>query len=328
MRVFIANFGLENYLWEECRRRSTIAVIEFEDLWPLRDAGDRDAYISRAIATKITSAGISPTRPVASRWFNLHDIVEATHDDLWIHREKNELWWTISRAERPEVVIQQAHKPAVEGDRVYVIHKPAEPWSNLTRRGNRLEWPALHPRAQDFLFTEGTLQQLASDNAAYAVALINGDDQESWHQQPAWRTKAEVARRGGGTVFNAKQRAISRMVQTVRETVAGANGQQVLRNVKSKELRFQNAQVFENYLTRLFDSQEGLCALTGIPLQLDGEHDDAELLCSVDRIDSVGHYELGNLQIVCRFVNRWKNDDYDANFRRLLSLARSHETTS
>jgi hypothetical protein len=59
-----------------------------------------------------------------------------------------------------------------------------------------------------------------------------------------------------------------------------------------------------------------------IQLQHDGDDDDVELLCSLDRIDSDGHYEAGNLQIVCRFVNRWKNDGDDAAFRRLIALVR------
>lgn len=47
------------------------------------------------------------------------------------------------------------------------------------------------------------------------------------------------------------------------------------------------------------------------------------LLCSLDRIDSSGHYSIGNLQVVCRFLNRWKNDGNDTEFRRLLALLRS-----
>jgi hypothetical protein len=58
-------------------------------------------------------------------------------------------------------------------------------------------------------------------------------------------------------------------------------------------------------------------------LEFYGEHDDIQLLCSLDRIDSAGHYEAGNLQVVCRFVNRWKGDEDDAEFRRLMGLVRS-----
>jgi len=63
--------------------------------------------------------------------------------------------------------------------------------------------------------------------------------------------------------------------------------------------------------------------LTHLPLALDGEREDSDLLCSLDRIDSDGHYETGNLQIVCRFVNRWKGSDNDEAFRRLLNLVRT-----
>ena len=46
---------------------------------------------------------------------------------------------------------------------------------------------------------------------------------------------------------------------------------------------------------------------------------------SVDRIDSNGHYEHGNLQIVCQFVNFWKADSNNEEFKRLLMLVRSAE---
>lgn len=49
--------------------------------------------------------------------------------------------------------------------------------------------------------------------------------------------------------------------------------------------------------------------------------EDPEMLCSLDRIDSNGHYERGNLQIVCRFVNRW-SDSVDAHFRTLVAKVR------
>lgn len=48
-----------------------------------------------------------------------------------------------------------------------------------------------------------------------------------------------------------------------------------------------------------------------------------DLSPSLDRIDSDAHHEAGNLQVVARFVNRWKSDDSDKNFRRLLALVRS-----
>ncbi len=61
---------------------------------------------------------------------------------------------------------------------------------------------------------------------------------------------------------------------------------------------------------------EDRCALTGLMLGYDGECDDKEMLASLDRIDSSGHYTAGNVQIVCRFMNRWRGADDDALVRR------------
>lgn len=297
--------------------------MESEDLRPFWLAGDRAGYIAHAIATKKTSAGITPTAPVASRWFNLASIITSTENDLWIHREKNIVWWTMSRPGAVELELEAAHNPAAAGDRVYVYHKPADRWSNMNRQGNRLEWPGLHAKAREFLFTESTLQKLNPDFAAYAVALISGEDLTSWHVRPDWARKADTARRNPAIILNARQRAVADMAATVRATVRNATGQQVLRTVKIKELRFPNPEALERYINALLASQDDSCAVTGLPLQFPGAHDDPEMLTSLDRINSSGHYEAGNLQIVCRFVNRWKNDGDDAEFRRLMAIVRT-----
>jgi hypothetical protein len=207
--------------------------------------------------------------------------------------------------------------------RVYVFHKASKAWSNQNKTGNLLDWRALHPKAREFLFTEGTLQQLSDDYAAYAWALVEGRDLGSWHAQPEWRAKAESTGKNPGTVFSAKQRAAVRMAQTARQTADGCRGQQVVRTVKNKDLRFADSRQFERFIAALIDAQDGLCAITELPLQFDGEHTDSEFLCSLDRIDSDGDYEDGNLQVVCKFVNRWKGSEGDLNFRRLMGLVRS-----
>lgn len=320
MRVYIANFGLGNCLWPACRSRSSVATFEDEDLRPFWVAGDRIGYIEHCIKTKKTAAGLTPTAPVASRWYNLGHIVASTEGDVWIHREKDDLWWTITRPGGVTVTLEPAFKPAQVGQQIYVSHKPADAWSNRSRKGTPLKWQALHAKAHEFLFTEGTLQQLKPDNAAYALALIAGEDLDVWHATPAWRAKEATAKKGPVTFFDARRRAVVRMVMTARDTVAQANGQQVLRTIKRKEIRFTTPQQFEEYVAALIASQDGLCAITGLELQFDGDHDDPALLCSLDRIDSDGHYEAGNLQVVCKFINRWKSDAKDAEFRRLIQL--------
>jgi hypothetical protein len=325
MKVFIANFGRENYEWPVCQARGTVATMNDVAVQGFWEAGDREAYIRSRMKGK-TAAGIEPTRPVASRWFNLMSIIAQTNGDIWIHREKDQFWWTTSRSDPP--TFEPKVEPVGDKRNVIVCYKPCEPWSDKNREGNRLDWNGLHPRAREFLFTESTLQQLGEDNADYARALMDGVDLSPWHLRADWKSKAEKARekRSVVTIFNAKQRAAVRMAMTVRDTVTGANGQQVLRTIKNKELRFASQQELEKYLVDLRELQEGQCAITGLALQYDGEHEDAEMLCSLDRIDSDGHYEAGNLQVVCRFANRWKGSSDDEGFRRLIRVVRSIET--
>ena len=266
MKVFIANFGQENHLWPACLARSTIATFDDEDLWPLRQANDRDAYIAQCIETKKTAAGITPTRPVASRWFNLSEIISTSEGDLWIHRAKNELWWTVSRAGGVQVVIEPAFKPAASVAKIYVSHKPADAWASKSRLGNRLDWAGLHAKAREFLFTEGTLQQLSPDNAAYATALIDGEDLGSWHSRSAWKERSARAKREPVSQFNAKQRAVARMVKTAYDTVAGANGQLEERTVKVKDLRFAHLKDFQEYVAALVHSHASLSRPTHWPM--------------------------------------------------------------
>jgi hypothetical protein len=87
--------------------------------------------------------------------------------------------------------------------------------------------------------------------------------------------------------------------------------------------KFATTRLCEDYISALVEAQDGACAITGIRLQFDGEEDDHEMLASLDRRDSSGHYEIDNVQVVCKFVNRWKRDDDDAAFRRLVTLLRA-----
>jgi hypothetical protein len=322
LNVFIANFGRENYEWPQCLQRSTVATMNAEGVHVFWERRDRAGYIDYCMRNLKAASGIAPTRPVASRWFNLMTIISETSGDVWIHREKEQIWWTVSKSDASEITLETDPRPLQGASRVYVCHKPCVPWRNVNKRGNRLEWNTLHAKAKDFLFTEGTLQKLAPDHTTYALALIEGQDLAHWHDDPTWKAKAKAATSRSGVVFNGRQKSIAEMAMNARDTAARSNGQQELRTIKNKEVRFGHLE-FEHYISALLDAQDGLCAVSGLKLQFRGEHDDLELLCSLDRIDSDRHYEVGNLQIVCRFVNRWKNNSVDAEFRRLMKLVQT-----
>lgn len=322
MKVFIANFGQQNYLWPECQRRSTVATIDNVEVHPFWVAGDRKGFVAYALAHLKTARDETPTTSVASRWYGLMDAISGTDGDVWIHREKDELWWTTSRSDPAVTELRPSFNSRRDGPEIFEMHKPCDPWTDRTRVGSKLAWNGLHPKAKDFLFTEGTLQQLSPENADYALALIAGEDLSGWHDQPPWKIKSDRSGRSAVVSFDPVQKAAWRMADTAMQTAAGSNGQQVLRTLKNKNLEF-TAEDLRAYLENLIKDQDRLCAVTGIPLQFDGDYQDAEMLCSLDRIDSSGHYARGNLQVVCRFVNRWKSDSQDVDFRRLVALVRS-----
>lgn len=146
--------------------------------------------------------------------------------------------------------------------------------------------------------------------------LLKRDDEGTLEPAPG--------RRDEGRVLGGRERSVAEMRYSVENTVRNADGQIVDRKVKNKELRM-NGISLERLIAGLLDLQENRCALTGIPFHFHGPDAEGNLLPSVDRIDSNGHYEAGNIQIVCRFVNFWKSDTPDEEFRQLLMLVRGDE---
>jgi hypothetical protein len=135
---------------------------------------------------------------------------------------------------------------------------------------------------------------------------------------------ANAGRKDAGRIVGGRERSIIEMRISVENAVKNSYGQIIQRTVKNKELRMTSAEL-EKLLAFLLDLQGNRCALTGIPFHIHGPDADKNLLPSVDRIDSDGHYEVGNLQVVCRFINFWKGDSDNAEFQRLLMLVRGLE---
>lgn len=79
-----------------------------------------------------------------------------------------------------------------------------------------------------------------------------------------------------------------------------------------------------DYLWGIYQKQGGLCALTGVPIDL-GTFKDDYGMASLDRIDSTGGYTEGNVQWVHRTVNFMKQSLSDAELvqwcRRVVGFA-------
>ncbi|MCY4152936.1 MAG: hypothetical protein OXE94_11985, partial [Aestuariivita sp.] len=96
-KIYAANFGEGNWLWDQCRKEHTIVVLNDRDLHELWEQGDRDTYIKEAMQLPYQPA---KDRKAASRWYNLMDVLKQTRNDIWIHRDEGQLYWTYSSEEK------------------------------------------------------------------------------------------------------------------------------------------------------------------------------------------------------------------------------------
>ncbi|EKE71775.1 MULTISPECIES: hypothetical protein [Roseobacteraceae] len=132
-----------------------------------------------------------------------------------------------------------------------------------------------------------------------------------------WVSKLE--RLNNGEIKDARFKAIWSMANQAEQTAKQSYGQTIERTVKNKDLRLSKEALI-THLNELLDETGNHCAITGLTLQFDGSDD--QLRPSLDRIDSNGHYETGNLQVVARFINFWKRDTDDMEFKRLIAIVR------
>jgi hypothetical protein len=70
-------------------------------------------------------------------------------------------------------------------------------------------------------------------------------------------------------------------------------------------------------LELLWQTQQGLCALTGWPMTMELANGVVSTNCSLDRIDSGHGYVVGNVQLVCRAANVAKSDLSTADFLKM-----------
>ncbi len=100
------------------------------------------------------------------------------------------------------------------------------------------------------------------------------------------------------TSYGPIEMAAYEIANSILKTVSSANGQIVERRVKEKDCDMSRLEL-EAYIAELIRTQNGRCALSGLPLGLPPEIRDREMCASPDRIDSDLGYSRGNIQIVC-----------------------------
>lgn len=169
-----------------------------------------------------------------------------------------------------------------------------------------------------------TFPRGASDGRKYeiinSVLLSLADDLgiDLWTLDALW-WQSKLERENTGHIKDARFKAVWVMANQAEQTAKQSYGQTVERTVKNKDLKMSKEALIAHLNELLFETGDR-CAITGLSLQFEGFDD--QLRPSLDRIDSNGHYEVGNLQVVARFINFWKRDTVDIEFRRLIALVR------
>ena len=328
MNVYYGNLGRGNWAWQECLQRHSIAVMDDLRVHPFWKRGDREGYSAEAMRVLKGRNGKPATQGTATYWYNLNSILMETSGDVWIHRDWDRIWWTISTTERPDWEIGKNPELSQSEAPMIVYYKRCLPWSSQDKTGRPLRWELTHAQARKFLASPGMFSKLTADHAAYALAMIEGNDLSHWHRRPDWiaadpryndrRPKTPSAEEIAA--FRIRQ-AAERMVQAAWDTTM-QSGKTRVSEAKLKLFDFPSREAAQEYIVELIKKRGERCALTGIKMLPEDDLSDHQLHYSLDRIDSSKHYESGNLQVVCKFVNQWKNTTNNEEFQRLIDLVR------
>ncbi|TPI18270.1 MULTISPECIES: hypothetical protein [unclassified Mesorhizobium] len=174
--------------------------------------------------------------------------------------------------------------------------------------------------AKDYVSSMAAMFSVANaDMKACVQSLIDEGDLTPWHSRPKWEGRLGVHKgKALGSSVSLHELTLANLMLSITGAVANSNGQKVFKTLKNKELHCSEAEM-KAHLASLCAEHKGKCAITGLTMHLHGQDDcDSDMLVSPDRIDSYGHYSIGNVQLVCRFVNFWKMAQDNNRFAELL----------
>lgn len=312
--IYVIMTGNENNLWSRCLKDDVVALefgAAYYDAWR---TGDYDAYLAVARAIAGQDETETEIKGRATLWFNRGNDLTSSEGDLFFHRDRqtDRLYWAETTAAAP--VFEQ-----YADDRV-MLAKPVTKWLHHDRQQKPLTWSSIHPIAKNYLASQAAMFKVGNaDMQAYLRVMVDGNDLSPWHARQHWKERLGENKALGASV-SLHELMLANLMLSITETVKNANGQRVFKTLKNKELQCSE-QEMKAHLASLYEIQGGKCAVTGLTMHLRGQdNSDKDMLVSPDRIDSCGHYTIGNLQLVCQFINFWKMAQDNDRFAELLDL--------
>jgi hypothetical protein len=133
----------------------------------------------------------------------------------------------------------------------------------------------------------------------------------------AWDAPA-VGKTGMGSTLGDLEKTAWMLANRIENTVKNSSGQEVMTTRKAKN----TDEALRKSVLGVLKRADGICEISGLTYELPMNKTDSDLQVSIDRIDSDGDYVADNMQATCWFINRWKSNDRQANFVRLLELVR------
>lgn len=322
MKVFRINFGRDNYLWPDCRASRRLMM--YDDVQVFEARKERNFELARSLIDARVRRRPNYSNGVVTRYLNQFSEFESSAGDLWVHIDKEYLWWCVSEPGFAEGDHFEVREPSGEiFEAVKLWKQTKDGWSNKDQRGRELKAHAIHPTLSGTIIQMGTLSGVRGEIEEAINALVEGKTLERFYGLPRWVQDAKkygwVPQQDIPTVDRRWWQAINRMCDNALGAVE-RSGKVSTATYKEKSIDLGRYEL-ELHVKELLLAQLSRCAYTGMEMLDDSQTPDY-LRVSLDRIDSSVGYLKGNLHLVCRFLNQMKSDTPHEQFLEYLSLIR------
>lgn len=109
-----------------------------------------------------------------------------------------------------------------------------------------------------------------------------------------------------------------------RKGVSDMSGYYWMTIIKNAEVRNMQVNITKEYAYDIYLQQNKLCALSGLEITMDNYTRNSGT-ASLDRIDSLKGYEIGNIQWVHKDINIMKNNHSDEDFINICILVADYK---